>query len=117
MKPSEVLRNAKKLIERPECWWADPDGTRDQPDGTNCAVQAIQAACRNQRVRASKTYRAVRELLRQAIGLDPWDLIPYWNDRSTHAEVLAAFDRAIALAEAEELAPPPDGEGKGGQGE
>lgn len=108
MKPSEVLRAARKLIERPENWTRGADA-RDV-DGTPvwAAHGDVEPVCwcsTGALMRVTETgpeYHSGRGFLEQVIS--PWRFIPQWNDAGnrTHPEVLAAFDRAIALAEAEE---------------
>lgn len=92
---ADVLRRAKALIADPEDWC---QGYREGWDGDRwrrCAVGALGAAkadlgllCFNAPNRAlcdamPKTYYAVAE----------------FNDASTHADVMALYDRAIAAAE------------------
>jgi hypothetical protein len=103
MKPSEILRAARKKIEKPECWTKDRaarridgKGTYEQDPravcwcmtGATAAVDLDDAGC------SADTY------LVMAVGEQ---FVPDWNDdpSRTHAEVLAAFDRAIELAEKE----------------
>ena len=60
-----------------------------------CAVGAIMAACDGD----TDTACVIRDLFADANGLD--DPVSTWNDsRRTQADVLAAFDRAIAREEA-----------------
>lgn len=93
MKASEVLRSAKARIGTPEKW-GKGDTVRER--GLLCAGLAINNSCEwqiNEARAGSFFMKAVRA-----------DSVPEWNDRpeTTHAEVMAAFDRAIALAEADE---------------
>lgn len=100
MKPSEVLRAARKLIERPENW-CKQHRIVDLPGGqfAYCVLGAIEHApgggVLDQSPWHAKNWFA-RAIHSPSIG--------EWNDvsRRNHPEVLAAFDRAIALAEAEE---------------
>jgi len=98
----DVLVEARSLIECPR-WWTrddlarDCNGVRVNPSGPRaycwCALGAI--------VRAAgpglSQRRAAALLFRRVIDGD----IVTFNDASNHAEVLAKFDEAIALAKAE----------------
>ena len=104
MKPSEVLRAARKLIERPEQWWKDSGGD-PIPKDKHCAMLAIQRSMpKTTTARMRILFDESRDYVRRGAGLDSEVMVSIWNDHSrrTHPEVLAAFDRAIALAEAEE---------------
>jgi hypothetical protein len=94
---SNKLREARALIERGWCQRAygrDADGCSVYEDNPSaicwCASGAINA----------KADYAARRVFGEAIGTD---CIPGWNDapERTQAEVLAAFDKAIELAEAQ----------------
>lgn len=103
MKSSEVLRRARARIEKPENWtkgalarYATGERTVESaaPGVTCwCALGALDWA---EPVGWFRVYGRVCE----AIGGPD---LPRWNDapERTHAEVLDAFDRAIALAEQE----------------
>lgn len=94
MKPSEVLRAARKLVEDPALW---ARGTGY--DGCAlCVSMAISEAAKVSGVCSADFIFA------RAIGVkDETAGVYAWNDapERTHAEVLEAFDRAIALAESE----------------
>ena len=94
MKQSEVLRKAKALIDRPEKWFGPPE----KRDGSNCAGTAIISAGE-----FSGWDNPVQFLFEKANNI-PNEHIALWNNtpNRTHAEVMQAFDRAIALAEQEE---------------
>lgn len=87
----QTLEDARKLIEKPDAW------RKSCPrDGAFCAQTAISRAFDQPDAHPRKEFEA----LGRAIGFqheisvgDIW----HWNDRlsRTHAEVLAAFDRAI----------------------
>ena len=104
MKPSEVLRAARKLIERPErlCkgeYSVDINGAplpyeRRSESVAFCSAGAVIAAGGD----GFDSRESALVHLRKVMG----DNIPKFSDAHTHPEVLAAFDRAIALAEAEE---------------
>lgn len=115
MTPAEVLRAARALIATPERWtrstyMRDSAGLRLD---IRCADDRARAVCwcslgATAQVASDCDYGAsdcdygaevkADRLLEAAVGGD----VVRWNDRPgrTHAEVLAAFDRAIALAEA-----------------
>lgn len=97
MRPALIpLVKARALIADPEKWGK---GRRniDRLPTTYCAVEAIEEAephDRDLRIAACRTLKTVLRL---------WDAeisILAWNDEAkrTHAEVLAAFDKAIEAA-------------------
>lgn len=99
---ARVLREARKLIERPEGWVKGRDAL--DRDGNSvyaysrdaCAFCAVGAIMRSCDARWGRVVSAVKS----ANGIDAlWS----WNDapERTHAEVLAAFDRAIAAEESQ----------------
>ena len=94
MKPSEVLRKAKALIDRPEKWF----GPQNHPRGgvQNCALTALDVATNSSLSIGHPLYVALLKGMPNAVS------VAYWNNTHTHAEVMQAFDRAIALAEKEE---------------
>lgn len=105
--PSEVLRAARELISVPERWTQDatarsvkrrPVLPRSQKAVCWCSVGAIDRATEST---FSPEAMDARSFLRDAAKTN---VISTWNDmRSrTHAEVLAAFDRAIVLADDKE---------------
>ncbi|MEA2495597.1 MAG: hypothetical protein QOJ29_3508 [Thermoleophilaceae bacterium] len=87
----EVLRGAKRLIEDPERWSGDGPG-----DGCprRCAVHALHAAGATAEVKL-----AGLDELAAAMGVK-LGYVASFNDSHSHAEVLAAFDKAIANVEA-----------------
>jgi hypothetical protein len=96
-----ILRLARAKIDTPEKWTQgaparDMLGSPvdfDTPDATAwCALAAIETNAAD--------YRQAREILLRAARAES---IINWNDSPsrTHAEVLAAFSRAIELAEAQ----------------
>ena len=97
METVEVLRRAKALIDSPEKWWKKVE---QQPaaEGSNCALTAlIQVAWQR------GAHHSAEDALGEVLGMnDPSHDIPVWNDapERTHAEVMAAFDKAIAAEEA-----------------
>lgn len=91
-----LLRAARALIEAERDW---ASGAYRTADGRHCAVGALHAAAG---VPWSITERKVR---REAHGLllavtkgHGFDSVERMNDKSTHAQMLAAFDAAIANA-------------------
>lgn len=96
MKPElPVLIKARALIADPAKWGKGVRGTRagNRPLDTCCAAEAIEDSGRSDAERRN----AARKAFARIIGTDK---IVVWNDahERTHAEVLAAFDKAIASA-------------------
>lgn len=99
---AEILRKARALIEKPSAWGRCD--LHDKDTGRRCIYGALEAA-------GTIGEGPIREALIEAVGTFPAD--SYWatsprsivpmmfNDcpRTTHADVLALFDRAIAAAE------------------
>lgn len=90
MKPSTVLKKARKLIERGWCRYTKSRRFRVDGPMHYCAIGAIEKAGGN---------TEHRDILRQAIGSG----IVRFNDSDGRkkADVLRAFDRAIKLAVSE----------------
>lgn len=88
---ADVLRAAKALIDMEEKWIK---GIMRDGDA-RCAVGAILLAAPTM-----GGYVATAKMFALAAGAEP-GRIAFWNDapERTHAEVMAAFDRAIQLAE------------------
>ena len=91
MKPSEILRAAKAKLTS-ETWGKEHSWQRP---GKLCASEAIMAVAAND----WKSWSAVWDILMPYTGKS----LTNWNDapKRTLAEVHAAFDAAITLAEAE----------------
>jgi hypothetical protein len=107
---SDVLRAARARIDSPEKWCQhvcgrDAEGWEISPSAFNadevehavscCAVASLLA------VAPQESARPALYALAQAVGMDDkLDLIS-WNNAAerTHADVMAAFDRAIAAEE------------------
>lgn len=110
MTPAEILREARALIDAPEKWtqgeWArDSHGDASSPDDSDCECFCIEGAIwRVARGRNNLPAMKTARLFWVANGLSCRTDIPKFNDAAerTHAEVMAAFDRAIALAEKEQ---------------
>jgi hypothetical protein len=104
MKPSEVLAAARELLAVPGAWW---DGSAGEPvESSICASTALTDATHGDV--AGSVLHSARGYLQVAIGRDAEDgpeVIYTWNDKPgrTLGEVLAAYDRAIALAEIDEM--------------
>ena len=98
------LRAAKSLINTPAKWFQGGFGHVFRVDGGEpmydklCMYGAVSMACRSDSYRVTFMERAWSFLTR-VVGGPP----SLWNDdpKRTHAEVMEAFDKAIALAEAE----------------
>lgn len=91
-----LLRAARGLVEGEGNW---VQGTYETPEGKRCAVGALRAAAARGTGWCGHEARkeAHRRLLAVARGRG-FDAVETMNDRSTHAQVLAAFDAAIAGA-------------------
>ena len=102
----EILIAARAKIDTPsklaKGWFAtDVNGVRVSSSSPNAvcfcslgAVYSCDEAPEGSLYHTPETMKAV-SLLEAALG--SWK-IPYFNDNSTHAEVLELFDKAIALA-------------------
>ncbi len=79
---SKIDRRVKATSDRAECW---------------CIMGAVDAVVKNDPDR----FRDANLAVGHAIGIRELREIADWNDdpARTHAEVLAAFDRAIAAAD------------------
>jgi len=97
-RPSDILRAARGLIAEPGHWAQGAS----RVGVAVCAAEAIDSSVGRDYDAIDVAYR----YLKRIIGADPGveGFISSWNDapERTHAEVLAAFDAAIALAEREE---------------
>jgi hypothetical protein len=94
-----LLGEARCLIEARERWTR---GVYETPRGTYCAVGALHAASRHLRDAAAE--HAAHKLLLAVVGQRGFPNVEAMNDRSTHEQVLAAFDEAIMAARREVLA-------------
>jgi hypothetical protein len=93
MKASEVLMKAKALIGTPDKWCKH---TQRGPNGSTCMYGALDRASKGMKV----DWGYCMHILDSACGY----AAPLWQDRAatTHADVMAAFDKAISLALADE---------------
>lgn len=95
----EILRAAKARIDTPGKWYSGDvrwEWTPDCGDDPTCALLAIS------REVGGYFFHPAKAALSRAMGgggLYSID-IPAFNDSHTHAEVMAAFERAIANEEA-----------------
>jgi hypothetical protein len=91
---ARLLRTARALIEEEDRWI---QGRYETLRGRRCAMGALQAAARG--LRHPAAFEAARDLLRTEALILGFSHVEKMNDRSSHAEVLGLFDRAIARAE------------------
>lgn len=99
-KPSEVLRRAAQLIDTPEKWCQ----RADELDGKHCLMGAIMAHPDRDSAEFSSVYEDACEAIAEQVGFSKLRIVMgIWNDEPgrTHAEVLAALDRAASKLEAE----------------
>lgn len=106
MNTLQILIEARKLIEKPERWIQhdyarDADGGEVTPDDSDatcfCMLGALARSAHAMEHEAHRLPAAL--VLSTTVG----GRVHHWNDDPdrTHAEVLAAFDRAIARASTE----------------
>lgn len=111
--PSTILRNAKELILDEGSWCQhaisyDIHGSECDPCDPLatcwCSIGAVMKTGGYIQFDAKKTPKPVRLLNKAVIQItSDADIWPAdYNDTHTHAEVMAMFAKAIALAEAEE---------------
>lgn len=85
----EILISARKRIEKPENWIQGAFSNLTQT--AFCATGSL--------LEEGKEYGStVYARLREAMNLPPNEQICNYNDTHTHAEVIAAFDKAIEEA-------------------
>ena len=95
-KIADMLRRAKASLDTPDKWWQRGCmGRRRIAQSSRCALVAIDKAGEGAEWVSAGTVFA------EAVGLKYASEIPRWNDAetTTHADLMAAFDKAIALAE------------------
>lgn len=101
---SEILRKAKALIDTPEKWTIFAEARDKYGERVYARESFACKFCAEGAIYAAGGYlgddRDEAILFRKVIGQTS---IFGWNDEDgrTHAEVMEAFDKAIALAEAE----------------
>jgi hypothetical protein len=107
---AQVLREALNTLEDPKCWTKGENArdargndlpVLDRGAVCFCALGAIDRAVQTNCFELGIYHLAV-EFLNSAIFEKKFADIPAWNDapERTHAEVIAAFEKAIELAEA-----------------
>ena len=106
MKSSEILVAAKALIEKPSNWTQkacarDYNGLEVAPLSSEACSWCILGAVRKvtSDTNNEKVYEKVYENLYPFINEV---LISEFNDRHSHSEILAVFDKGIAMALAHE---------------
>jgi len=95
MTPQEVLEGARELIETPQQWMG---GGLTNGKGRYCAIGAISKFATGEC--GYYTAPEAERILSSVMGFDEEDMIPSFNDSSSHDCVLAAFDAAIEVASA-----------------
>ena len=90
---ARLLRAARALIAEEDRW---VQGRYETLRGRRCAMGALHAAARA--LRDTGGFETARDLLRTEALIRGYSHVEKLNDRSTHAEVLAAFESAIAHA-------------------
>lgn len=110
MKPSEVLRAAREKIATPEKWTRGVEAKNACGDGVSafshsavgfCIIGALSLITSTYGDE-QHDYCAATRYLRLGIG-EPVHSLSLWNDapERTHVDVIDAFTKAIAIAEAE----------------
>ena len=99
---ADTLRKAKALISDPENWNKDGDYFKDgDPDtGCMCVFGALSLAMRTDEGVAHTQDVIIHNASRDLFDMEPIKLNDHPN--TTHADIMALFDRAIELTETEE---------------
>lgn len=99
MKASEILRAAKALIADPIHWANRCPSKEEQQKGLHCSVTALCEAEGHNRYLPE-----VDKYIFQGFGMEVYTYLGLGSkqDHMTHEQVMACWDKAIALAEAEE---------------
>jgi len=96
--PLQALVAARVLIEQPENWTRRVWGE----NGKHCMLAALSRSASTE----AGVWETALDFLQDATGVQGTENgLTSWNDTHTHAEVLAAYDAAIAKATLTE--PPP----------
>lgn len=100
----DVLRKARALIEKPENWTQgmsarDSTGERADPMA-DAAVRFCSYGAICHSTGGSFVHPASRGAVQALQDAADEAFFSLWNDSHTHAEVIAAFDKAIASLEA-----------------
>lgn len=109
MTVAELLRRAKERIATPDRWCQhylsanEYVGSEDGllPDACKWCLQGALS----EEAPSYADFNAANAMVRRALALPEEEGVYDWQDAPgrTHAEVMAAFDRAIALAEQEDV--------------
>ena len=94
---SDILRRAKALIDTRDKWFGGEPTISKLPQ--NCAGTAIMRVANDGNFIPPCDHPAAKFFAHVTCGENNGNAIAAWNNRHTHAEVMQAFDRAIALAE------------------
>lgn len=101
----KLLQDARNLISKPENWTQDDFAKTADGSGTySCSDEAVCWCSLGALIKVSppdennQTKKPAKLALRKAMG----GAIAIFNDAHTHAEVIAAWDKAIELAKEEQ---------------
>lgn len=89
-----VLTTARTLIEERRSWLQNGWKCGRQRLMRRCAYQAVIDAARMLGLEETRPLALLAEAM-TGPGTNPREAIPTFNDHHPHAEILAAFDRAI----------------------
>lgn len=98
MKTSEILTKAKELISDPENWIKENYHQNKNGKECFCSLGAIARSEGVSNFNSSGTKAA--SILKEVVidDLQEDQTFAIYNDEHTHEEVMAAFDKAIALS-------------------
>lgn len=110
MTPLEILQVSRSLINHPSKWVIKQ---LEDDFGRRCSLGAIRHVATRDPITAQVQWfggqvLAATDYLAEGMGLshlaqvDRLEAIADWNDSHTHEQVMAAWDRAIELAKADE---------------
>lgn len=96
----EILKAARELISVPERWTQGAAARHKNGNVIGWNTANASCWCSTGAVMKCGLHHAdsALSLLAEVTSVGS---VPYYNDTHTHAEVLAMFDRAISIAEAE----------------
>ena len=107
MTPAGMLRIAKELISTPETWTKGQLARDVNGNAVSSLLPTAVCYCGQGAIKAVAcnfylAQRPAQQFLHQSRPNDYFARFSDFNDypKTTHADVMAAFDRAIALAEA-----------------
>jgi hypothetical protein len=95
----EILKAARARIDTPDKWFALGHPSQFQGGNRECALIALQRATHDL---PASTRIATIDIVARVMGVERGGDIAQFNNSHSHAEVLAAFDEAIAHAVARE---------------